>query len=310
MLRGSSHPMHATDPPATPHAGLPAVPGQIDTATAALASDDVARYRYLADSVWSPRREWAALASGSALMALFPLGRFCGGGLVRRSDPARLARGLTLIFPGIEARSFLNINVLLGLLDAGYPGAVEVVDWTTGLSPLMLYHLRRESRNRQVAASLAQRIIHYQTEYPGRPVTLVGHSGGGSFALFVAEALPAGMSVDMVILLNPAISPAYRLDAARARIRGELINFYSHGDWLLVGLGTAVFGTSDGRYSAAAGCRGFRDEVMQPAPGLAPVTQRPYDFTMSRSGHWGGHFGCVHRVFVRRYVAPLVPYVD
>ncbi len=90
-------------------------------------------------------------------------------------EPERLARGLVLILPGIEGRSFLNVSLMAGLLDAGLPYAMEIVDWTTGHFLLLIYHLRAWKRNHRVARQIADRVIEYRRQYPGRPVWLIGH---------------------------------------------------------------------------------------------------------------------------------------
>ena len=70
-------------------------------------------------------------------------------------EAERLDRGLVLILPGMEGRSFLNLSIMAGLLDAGLPYAMEIADWTTGWTFLAIYHLRAWERNRRVARHIA-----------------------------------------------------------------------------------------------------------------------------------------------------------
>jgi hypothetical protein len=74
-------------------------------------------------------------------------------------EPERLDRGLVLILPGIEGRSFLNVSLMAGLLDAELPYAMEIVDWTTGCFLLAIYHLRAWEQNRRVARQIAGRVV-------------------------------------------------------------------------------------------------------------------------------------------------------
>ena len=165
------------------------------------------------NSAW--RRFCRALLCSLSFLVL-PIGRLCRGRLIKRLEPERLDRGLVLILPGIEGRSFLNISLMAGLLDAGLPYAMEIVDWTTGCFLLAVYHLRAWQRNRRVARQIAGRVVEYRRQYPGRPVWLIGHSGGGAMSLVAAEFLPAEKSLTGIVLLGSAMSSRYSCDAARA----------------------------------------------------------------------------------------------
>jgi pimeloyl-ACP methyl ester carboxylesterase len=234
-----------------------------------------------------------------ATFLIAPLGWFVRGRFIRRMDRARLDQGLVLILPGIEGRSFLNLAVLQGLLDAGVPYGLEIIDWTTGWKPLVLYHLRALRRNRRVAAHLAHRIAAYRREYPGRPVWLIGHSGGCGMTLLTAEQLPDDVRLTGAVLLAAAVSPRYDVGPAVARTERGLWTFHSLLDCLFVGVGTTVFGSFDGVHGPAAGMVGLRN---------APdgVRQTGYSLRMIGQFNLGGHFGCVHRVFIAETIAPLL----
>ena len=154
-------------------------------------------------------------------------------------EPERLDRGLVLILPGIEGRSFLNVSLMAGLLDAGLPYAMEIVDWTTGCCLLAIYHLLARERNRRVARQIASRVVEYRRQYPGRPVWLIGHSGGGAMSLLAAEFLPAEQALTGIVLLAPAISSRYSCEAAMQRTERGIWNFYSAGDVWFLGLANA-----------------------------------------------------------------------
>jgi pimeloyl-ACP methyl ester carboxylesterase len=222
----------------------------------------------------------------------------------------RLAQGYTIVLPGIEGASVFNSNIAQGLVAGGVPTAIEVDDWTTGCSPLFLYHLQAHARNRGHAQRLADKIVAYQDQYPGRPVNLIGHSGGGAMALMTLEALPPGRSAHCVVLIAPAISPGYDLRTALSRVEAGVWNFHSPYDGLFLVAGTAVFGTIDRRHTSSAGAFGFKlPAELSPAEAQlyeARLRQVPFDKTMMRRGNLGGHFGATAIPFVRHHIAPLL----
>ena len=220
---------------------------------------------------------------------------------------SRLERGLVIVLPGCEGRSLLNEAVCKGLNDAGLDWAIELSDWTSAWGPL--YNLRAEERNRQQAAEIADRIVRYQLAYPGRPVVLVGHSGGGAVAAWTAEAMPPEHKVTGVIMLAVAISPTYMLDQALRNSARGIISFHSLRDWVLTG--TRVAGTMDGEHGPSAGRVGFQIAGEADRPKIYDkLFQIPWQPEMSRTGHSGGHLGYAVATFVASYVAPFVAAED
>jgi pimeloyl-ACP methyl ester carboxylesterase len=247
------------------------------------------------------------MTSAAAMLAV-PLGGWWVGGPRRLLHPDRLAHGLAVVLPGIEGRGSLNWGICRGLTDGGFPGAVLLYEWTTGLWPLMLFHLRSERRNRRQAGEVARLVLSYQETYPGRPVYLLGHSGGAAVAVWALEALPEGRRVTGAVLLAPALSPSYSLGRALAKVETSLWHFWSPLDLFFLGACTLLFGTADGRHSVAAGLCGFSvpEAAVADEKALyrARLRQERYDLGMARRFHLGGHFGSVNRVFVAETVAP------
>lgn len=248
--------------------------------------------------------EFQRLLRGLGCWATFvvaPLGWFVRGRYIQRLEPKRLDKGLVLILPGIEGRSFLNISLMQGLLDGGVPYAMEIVDWTTGNKFLALYHLRSWQRNQRQAALLAKRITEYQRDYPGRPVWLIGHSGGAGMSMLTLAALPDGVKITGVVLLAAALSRNFDLAPALEKVERGVWSYHSWNDWIFVGLGTTIFGTMDGWHRPGAGMLGF-----SPRGELERLTQTAYHPVMLKQFNLGGHFGCVHRVWVEDHIAPLL----
>ncbi|MBX3442497.1 MAG: alpha/beta fold hydrolase [Planctomyces sp.] len=225
-------------------------------------------------------------------------------------DEERLDRGLAIVLPGVEGRSWWNRRIARGLIDGGAPQAVDIFDWTAG-PLLMLYNLRSRKLHREQVARLREKVLTYQAERPGRPVWLLGHSGGGALSLLTLAALPDGVRIAGAVLLCPAISPGFDLRPALAHVERGIWNVSSWGDLLFLGAFTTLFGTVDGRHVPAAGACGFRstgesvDARSSPAAG-PPLIEMPWRPAMARDGNLGGHFGCVRRRFIARWVAPLL----
>ena len=225
-------------------------------------------------------------------------------------SPERLDRGYTLLLPGILGNTANDHELLVGLGRANLPSAIEMYDWTEG-PWLMVYNLRGLKRNRREARKIAEKIVAYQNRYPGRPVYLVGYSGGGGMAVLALEALPPGRKVTSAILLGATLAPDYDLRLAMSHTEQGIRNFYSPADKpILVALMTVV-GTTEGRHTGAAGARGFtlpkglnrEEERERYERGLI---QQEYDLEMRALGNDGGHFGWVRPAFVQNWLAPLV----
>jgi pimeloyl-ACP methyl ester carboxylesterase len=254
------------------------------------------------------RSRLATIAGATIAACLLPMVSGCGP--VRVLTASRLERGYVVILPGIEGTSYLNADIAKGLIDGGWPGAVEVYDWTAGTVLLFPVNLRALDRNKHEAERIARKITEYQGRHPGRPVYIIGHSGGGGVAVLALEALPPERQITSAILLAPAISPDYNLCRALRRTSQGIWNFYSHYDIGFLQAGTTVMGTIDGRHTSAAGAVGFE----MPA-GLddedrrlyaTRLRQQAYSRKMAHSGNEGSHTGWADRQFVADWLCPLI----
>ncbi len=216
----------------------------------------------------------------------------------------QLARGLVLVLPGVESTRFSTWGLIGGLRDAGLEQAIQFDGW--GVRPLGTFpNLRSYQLNRERAAARAVRLGAYAAKYPGRPISIVGYSGGAAIAVWTAEALPEGVMLDRIVLLGAALSPGYDLAPAAARSRRGLVSFYSPRDRLMCCWGTQTFGTMDRIKVESAGAVGFQDPDgrLLEFPG---VTQIAWDSSWWRMGHLGGHSGWRARAWSREILAPFL----
>ena len=224
------------------------------------------------------------------------------------STTAEWQQGLTLVLPGIEAVGPFA-NAMVNALAGAVPGAVQIFYWGIPFPEGYVPNLMWLRRNRAKAAELAQLIQRYQKRYPGRPVHIVANSGGAGPAIFAIEYLPLDISIDGLVFLGGAISSNYDLRPALRRLNKGIFNCYSHRDWLVLGIGTSLFGTSDRRHHIACGCVGFKRPLTGDDPEnlYAKLHQLKWQPSLiDDCGHWGTHGFSASEAFVRRHVAPWI----
>ena len=216
----------------------------------------------------------------------------------------RMERGLVIVLTGVEGRGRINEAICRGLDAGGVDWAIELRDWTSALGPL--YNLRAQAHNRRKAEAIGRRIARYRWDYPGRAVVVVGQSGGGAMAVWVAESLLPGQRVDGLILLAAALSPQYMLDFALDNCRRGIVNFRSSRDWML-GVGTTLYGTMDGEHTSSAGRVGFKVPTARDrAKAYEKVIEVSWRKEMAKAGHSGSHLTSGAARYVATYVAPFV----
>ena len=123
--------------------------------------------------------------------------------------------------------------------------------------------------------------------------------------MWALEKLPAGVNVDTVVLLAPALSPEYDLSKSLAHVRGKMFAFTSPYD-VVLGPGTRTFGTIDGVKCDAAGKCGFVVPADADKELYNRLVQLPYNNKWLRLGNVGDHIGSMGRHFSRNVVALLV----
>jgi|GEM_PF-433944 len=221
----------------------------------------------------------------------------CGASNQEFMTEDRKANGLVIILPGIEGESGFNHDIRRGLVAAGVRRAMPIYSWGRPV-PIAGPILNQVDvlGNRAAGRRIAQMIEAYQDTYPGRPVHLIGHSGGGGVAVFAAEAMGPGRSVTGCILLSASISRGYDLSLALSKCDRGIVNFYSRQDVGLLVIGTSLLSNVDGVKGPAAGNSGFTRSW----PRLYQVELGP---ALSAGD---AHSAATKASFVAAYVAPWV----
>ena len=223
--------------------------------------------------------------------------------------PERFERGCVFFLTGVAGACTTDRGLLRGLTEGNLDTAIVMYDWTDGRGS-RVGNLQAHEEHRRQAAEVAARIVGYQDRYPGRPVHLVGYSGGAAMVVYALEALPPDRAVDSATLLGPVLAPDYNLSLAMARCRAPLRNFHSQLDAGALMLATIVLGTMEGRHCWSAGAVGFSTPAgLDPAQREAyqsRLAQQGYNPRFLTSGHIGGHYGWANQWFVAQWVAPVI----
>ncbi len=244
-----------------------------------------------------------------SLTGLFvePLYRLIYGRPAQESDEDAGRR--VLVLGGVGGLDILGVGLRYAVGEAGPPVRLESFSWGHGFGRWYSDLTRADSRDRD-AARLAEEIRRHRTNRPGSPVFVVARSAGAGIAVMALEQLDPD-AVERVILLAPALSPAYDLAPALRAVRREMVVFWSPADLIILGAGTLLFGTIDRVRTIGAGLVGFRvppsghpdDDRTRQYRKLRQVRWSP---GMIALGHFGGHFGADCPGFLRKHVVPLL----
>ncbi len=220
------------------------------------------------------------------------------------SSTGHPSRGLVYLFPGVEGGAYSLELPKRALEDAGVEAEIRIFDWGRPLGTL-LTNLMSYEENLDKAAIVAQEIADYRTDYPDAPIDLVGYSGGGGIAVFVAESLPEDIELRNVVLAQPALSPGYDLSRALRRVTGRFVNYYCPTDRFILGWGTRTFGTMDRLNVNSAGKVGFEKWPNSPTT-RCRFEQHRWNAAMAAAGHQGGHIHILISEWNREYIAPYL----
>ena len=207
--------------------------------------------------------------------------------------------------PGIAGEQNLDRRFVRGLRTGGCEGTIEIYDWTAkdpGLSALLA-----RKRNEKQADKVAEKIQQILKDEPGVKLRLVCHSGGAGIAAWALERLPDDAKIESIVFIAPALSQKYDLSKALAHVRGTAYALTSVNDVIVLGAGTRLFGTIDGKKEEAAGLRGFKtpDEPAD-AKQYDKLVQMPYQDSWMELGNIGDHIGPMGEEFAEKVIAPIL----
>lgn len=230
----------------------------------------------------------------------------CGVANDEYNSPNREAIGLVIILPGIEGESDANHEIRQGLMMCGVDSALPIYNWGRPIPVAgMLLNQMDIIGNRVAGANVASMVVKYQDEHPGKPVFLVGHSGGGGIAVFAAEAMPAGRKIDGLVLLSASISNAYDLTNALEHTKKGILNVYNKDDVAILGAGTTVMGNVDGIRGPAAGLLGFDTPNPNDSAKKKAAYQLLFQYEMGGTETSDdAHFAATRAGFISATVAP------
>ena len=137
-------------------------------------------------------------------------------------------------------------------------------------------------------------------------ILLTSHSAGTGLAVFALEKLPPEVRVDTVLLISPALSPGYDLSKALAHVTNKAYAFTSPNDFFVLGVGTSVFGTIDGKKCESAGRIGFVRPEGADAAQYKKLVAEPYQKAWMKYGNIGDHVTSMARAFSAAVYAPIL----
>jgi Serine hydrolase len=219
------------------------------------------------------------------------------------------SQGVVLVVQGVGGIDLCAFSMRYVVKAEGLPYDVFVFHWGHGFGRWFADLTRAVNRDNQ-ARRLAEWINGYRMRHPEKSILIIAKSAGSGVVVGALELLERDV-VNEVVLLAPAISPAYDLTRALRAVRGRVTAFWSPFDVIILGAGTRLFGTIDRVRSVGAGLVGFRvpgsgesdsERVVQ----YDKLRQIGWRRGMLLTGNLGGHFGPDSPVFLRKFVMPLL----
>ncbi len=210
--------------------------------------------------------------------------------------------GMVYILPGIQGVDDHYKNIRKGLIGSSINCAIKIHPWGCEIPGLNLLVNETDTRgDREWGRTIAKEIVQYQADYPGRPVYIIGQSGGCGVAVFCAEALseiPIAKPIEGIVLLDASLAADYDLTRALCMTQQGIVNFYNPKDVALLEFGTAVMGNVDGSHGDSAGRVGF--DRRYPKLFQVQILQDMVDDFADP------HFADCSTAFTTQYIAPWI----
>jgi len=253
---------------------------------------------------------WLGSPESDALRAEQPVAESEQGATARQHSTlmgktAARGQAFLLHLNGIGGERLCDQTLIDGLKQGGLHAEFDLYDWTAGKNGIAA--LLGQDQHKEQSRKIADRLTAYARAHPQTPIYLTSHSGGCALAAWALELLPDNGQVEAVVMFAPALSPDYDLSRALRHVKRKLYVFPSIYDQVVLGAGTKLFGTMDGKLVEAAGLGGFTQPPTADRRQYAKLDQHPYHLRwMLRYGNTGSHIGALRTTFSAEYVAPLL----
>lgn len=215
---------------------------------------------------------------------------------------------VVIALDGVGGFQFGPLLIRRAFRQDGQPIGTLYFRWQGGMVGEVLSDLMRYRRNRLMGIQLARKILAFARRHPDTRLHLVAYSGGAGIAAFACEKLKGRRLIETLVLACPALSPEYNLGPALQSVT-RCYALTSRKDFVLLGLGTRLFGTTDRQFTAAAGKVGFRiPSDASPEDRSAYDKMRQINWTpgLKRYRHHGGHSGWVMIPLLRAHLVPIL----
>jgi len=220
----------------------------------------------------------------------------------------KVDREVLFILDGVGGFQIAPLIIRRVFRNQATPPATVLYNWQFGLVGEIWSDLMWLRRNRVMGARLARKMLAFRRDHPTTTIHLAAFSGGAGIAVFACEQLRRRRIVGTLALLCPALSPGYNLAPALHAVE-RCYALISRRDRLILGLGTTLFGTTDRRFTSAAGLAGFRlppDLSAQDNAAYQRLREIYWSPDLRNLGHPGGHTGWVSPQFLGRHLIPIL----
>lgn len=212
------------------------------------------------------------------------------------------------VLDGVGGFQFAPLLVRKAIREEGINLGTVYFRWQWGLPGEIFTDLMWIRRNRVMGAKLARKLLAHKRAFPESTIHMMAFSGGAGIAVFALEHLRKHAIIETLILACPALSPDFNLAPALANVT-RCYALTSRKDTGILGWGTRILGTTDRRFTRAAGCVGFRLPVgatVEQASHYERLREVTWSPDLIAAGHSGGHTGWVSVSLLRRHVLPLL----
>jgi hypothetical protein len=219
-----------------------------------------------------------------------------------------LDREVLFVLDGVGGFQAAPLMVRRALREARVEIGTIVVDWQTGLTGEIFADLMWLRRNRLQGRKLARRLLAFRRAHPQAVIHVLAFSGGAGIAVFACERLRGRPIIETLTLACPALSPGYNLGPALQSVK-RCYALVSRRDSYVLGLGTRIFGTTDRRFSPAAGLVGFHvppDASDDDRGAYQRLFEIQWSPSLRRYGHHGGHVGWGSVPLLRDHLPPIL----